>query len=132
MAASLAYVPFALSDEQYAAILRAPQAHGYSVNAHPPAAHAGSVGMFGALYLFKEAPEARARVAASTSLLSDGATALARLAPTKQAGAGNSSYRTVTAYSLFIREEMDSCRRDQPDADAAAVRKESSRRTLVS
>ena len=54
MAASLAYVPFPLSDEQYAAILRAPQAHGYSVNAHPPAAHAGSVGMFGALYLFKE------------------------------------------------------------------------------
>ena len=122
-----AYVPFALSDEQYAAILRAPEAHRrYGVLSQaPPGASS-----FGTLYLLRQqAPEegARpaARAAASTRLLSDGVTTLARRAPSK-AGAGSAASiaaRPVRAFSLFVRAQSESLKRTQPDQGAAAVRK---------
>jgi len=122
-----AYVPFALSDEQYAAILRAPEAHRrYGVLSQaPPGASS-----FGTLYLLRQqAPEegARpaARAAASTRLLSDGVTTLARRAPSKQ-GAGSAASiaaRPVRAFSLFVRAQSESLKRTQPDQGAAAVRK---------
>ena len=122
-----AYVPFALSDEQYAAILRAPEAHRrYGVLSQaPPGASS-----FGTLYLLRQqAPEegARpaARAAASTRLLSDGVTTLARRAPSKH-GAGSAASiaaRPVRAFSLFVRAQSESLKLSQPDQGAAAVRK---------
>mmetsp|Transcript_31083 Transcript_31083/g.99407 ORF Transcript_31083/g.99407 Transcript_31083/m.99407 type:complete len:364 (+) Transcript_31083:35-1126(+) len=125
-----AYVPFALSDEQYAAILRAPEAHRrYGVLSQaPPGASS-----FGTLYLLRQqSPEEgvrpAARAAASIRLLSDGVTMLARRTPSKhtQAGAGSAASiaaRPVRAFSLFVRAQSESLKRTQPDQGAAAVRK---------